>query len=213
MSFNKKLVALILLILLFIFLINFQTSIESFVSECRSVILLNDSKDKTGYFTIVNSDDNNEDSYDLDYEGPKCLSTCILEHGVNPNFKNYLGTSDIFEWHRQKENIGKGYCFNANDNEFPFKCIGDNCQNKCETDKNNLDDEYFPEEDFTRCIKNDQYGCIENPEKNLNFISGPSALTTTGCKECINKYMPNLESMFKLFENEFNNKKEGCLIE
>ena len=130
MNLNKRIVVLILLIILFVLLIVHHKSIESFLA-CDSVNFVNESAFKAGFCSVVSSDDDNEDSYDLDYNGPKCLATCVMEHGVNPNFTNPHGENDIFKWHKQEDNIGKGYCFNANDREFPYRCDGGNCKSKC----------------------------------------------------------------------------------
>lgn len=202
MRLNKRILAIILLIVLFILLIKYQKDIESFV-VCDSRNFENEDIKKSGFFSVVDTDDNNEDSYDLEYEGPKCLATCIMEHGVNPNFKNPYGTNDIFQWHRDTENIGKGYCFNANDKEYPFKCDGGNCIDKCTSEnKNKIANQYYPEDDFSRCKKDEDFGCIEDGR--LNFLTGISAQTTTGCKECVNKYFKNLDSMMQILRNEIN---------
>lgn len=211
MSFNKRLCAIIFLIILFSLLIVYFNNLEKFTGTCtNSNSFIGENVRQAGYFSVVNSDDNNEDSYDLDYEGPKCLATCVLEHGVNINFKNEDGVKDIFYWHNKDENIGRGYCFNANDDVFPYNCTSDNCQSKCERNNNSIENRYIPEEDFTQCKKDEKYGCIENEK--LNFLTGVSAQTTTGCKECIQKYMPNLTSIMNILDDQIAD-EEKCLVD
>ena len=89
MNLNKRIVVLILLIILFVFLIVHQKSIESFI-VCDSVNC-HESAFKAGFFSVVSSDDDNEDSYDLDWTGLKCLANMCNGTWGKSNLRIQLG--------------------------------------------------------------------------------------------------------------------------
>jgi hypothetical protein len=186
---------IILFVLLLVFLSIFisDRNWELFNSQ-----FMNDNRKKIGVHSVVDVYDNlKPDAYDLNLEGPKCLATCVMEHVPNINWSNPNNTDNILEFN--KGNPNKGYCYRANDDEFPFKC-GVDCIEKCKKGGSDLGNYEF-NNDFSQCDISDKYGCIE---KRLNISSGNSLLNSTGCKDCINKYHKNINQLIKIYEDELN---------
>lgn len=188
-------------ILLFIILIVF---LSIFISDkhCEKFSnFMNDNKKKLGFHSVVNVYSNlNPSAYDLEFEGPKCLSTCVMEHIPNINWSNPDNTDNLLKFN--VENPNKGYCYRANDEEFPFKCSAGegNCRDKCMKGGKGSDlENYDYDKDFSHCAISDVYGCVE---KRLNISSGNSLLNSTGCKDCINKYFKNISSLIDIYEKE-----------
>ena len=160
-----------------------------------------DNHDKTGYHTVVkvfgieSPNGESTEAYDLEFEGPKCLGTCVQEHLPNINWLNEEGTDDILKFNR--ENPTKGYCYRANDEEYPFLCNSEKCKLSC--GQSNKLNNYDYEKDFSQCEidENEQIGCVE---KNLNIGSGHGLLNTVGCKDCVKKYMPNLKVLMDIYK-------------
>ena len=204
---NCLIAELVFLIIIFLLLILFDKNKEKFFvnnNEGR-----HDRNDKLGFFSIVNINDTTTEGYDLEKEGPHCVAKCVAEHGPNLLFTNPEGSYDPFYWN--KENPRKGYCYRANNKNYPFECDAE-CKNKCGLDTNNPEDnngEYDPEKDFSQCDDDDNskesyLGC---KEKKLNFLSGQSCMTTVGCKKCIEKYADNLLTLKNLLKQEFKDSK------
>ena len=177
--------------------------IVSFPGKEHFSAFMRDSIDKVGHHSVVDIYGSN--AYDLDYEGPKCLGTCILEHIPNINWTNPDGTDDILKFN--KENPNKGYCYRANDREFPFKCEND-CIDKCGVGGDSSES-YNYDMDFSQCEISDKLGCIE---KRVNITSGNGIQNTTGCKECIFKYKKNLDNLMKIYYDELK-QNETCNAE
>lgn len=186
---------IILFVILIVFLSIFITD-----KNCEKFSdFMNDNRKKIGFHSVVDIyTDLNPSAYDLNFEGPKCLSTCVMEHVPNINWSNPDNTDNLLKFNR--ENPNKGYCYRANDEEFPFKCTSQDCIDKCGKilDKNDLENYNF-DEDFSHCSSSGNYGCAE---KKLNISTGNSLLNSTGCKDCINKYFKNISSLIGIYENE-----------
>lgn len=184
---NKIIVALIFLIILFLILTFTKKSSESF----QSLLTDEQREDLRRVYYVERVD---PDEYDTNFSGPECLSKCIRQFGARLNFANCENYSNPIQW--SEENPTKGYCYRANDLDFPFTC-GDECQQKCGKDLNreggsDLDySTYNPDIDFTDCdIVNDI--CVE---KKLNMLRGGGCQITSSCKECIEKYGDNIDLM------------------
>lgn len=154
---------------------------------------MNDSLDHTGNHSVVNISGGN--AYDLDLIGPTCLSTCIMEHVPNINWQNPHNTDNLLKYNI--DNPNKGYCYRANDDNFPFKCDTNDCKEKC--GKSNPPDTYDYDMDFLQCEISDSLGCVE---KKLNIDTGHALQTTVGCKSCISKYKPNIDTLLHIYEEE-----------
>ena len=119
---------------------------------------------------------------------PLCIEKCIIDH--IPRVKwDYRGdetpSRNILDWNRENNNITKGYCFNAHTGTSPV-CDGECASTHCGkiTDTWQADGSH----DYNHCeIENSK--CVE---KGLNMTSGDAIVNITGCKECIDKYWPNI---------------------
>ena len=183
---NKTILSLIFLIILFLILIFAKKSSETFQS------LTDSQREDLRRIYYVDRVDPNE--YDVDFFGPECLSKCIRQFGARLNFTNCEGYSNPIQW--SEENPTKGYCYRANDMEFPFTC-GEECQQKCGKDLNRQSDTnpdyttYNPDIDFTDCEVVNNI-CVE---KKLNMLRGGGCQITSSCKACIEKYQNNIDLM------------------
>ena len=206
MNCNKCLIfKLVFLILIFIVLIVIDRNKETFAFLVGNSRFQNERPKSLGYFSVVNTNDEDADSYDIEKLGPICVGQCVAEHGPNILFTNPDGDIDALKWN--KENPTKGYCYRANSKKYPFEC-DESCQEKCGVDGNNpLDSrgEYDPENDFSQCMYDEKDGCIE---KKLNMLSGQSCLTTIGCKLCFEKYAANLQNLNVIFSKEIDDVKK-----
>ena len=188
---------LITLVLLMIFL----RYNEGF--SARNLNFKNDDKKQSGFHTVVDVVDilgldptgESTKAYDLNYFGPHCLGTCVMEHVPNINWMNEEGTDDILKFNR--ENPTKGYCYRANDEEYPFLCESEDCKTKCDPENTNLKN-YNYELDFSQCEYSENRGCIE---KKLNVSTGHGLQNTVGCKDCVFKYKKNLDTLMKIYDN------------
>tara|TARA_B100001093_G_scaffold509521_1_gene573699 strand:- start:74 stop:754 length:681 start_codon:yes stop_codon:yes gene_type:complete len=161
-----------------------------------------DDKKKTGFHTVVDVVDlpgidptgDSTKAYDLDYYGPYCLGTCVMEHVPNINYMNEEGTDDLLKFNI--ENPTKGYCYRANDEDYPFLCEGEDCRNKCSPKNTNLKN-YNYEMDFSQCESTEEMGCVE---RKLNISTGHGLQNTVGCKDCVFKYKKNLDTLMEIFK-------------
>lgn len=205
---NCLIAKLIFLIIVLILLILFDKNKEKFFVNNNQGG--SDENTKLGFFSVVNIDDTNPEAYDLEKDGPHCVAKCVAEHGANILYTNPDGDYDPFVWN--KKNPTKGFCYRANSKEYPFNCDAE-CEDKCGVDSNNPRDnngEYDPDKDFSQCEKEQSgseayLGC---KERKLNFLSGQSCRKIVGCKNCIDKYKKNLETLKIKMEVEFNPKCE-----
>jgi hypothetical protein len=198
---------LIFLNIIFIILIILDRNKETFIF--KNTQIKHENENSLGGFSIVNINDNDPEAYDIEKLGPTCVGQCVAEHGPNILFTNPEGDSNILKWN--KDHPTKGFCYRANSNNYPFECDQD-CQDVCGKDKNYPDDnqgEYDPNNDFSQCEIDQKSGCIE---KQLNFLTGQSCLTTVGCKLCIDKYANNIESINNAFSEEIENSKK-CKVD
>ena len=182
---------------------------------------------KTKELFYAKSDKSDKIYSKVDPDHPSCLSKCIIESGATTNF-----CKAAFEWNT--EHREQGYCHTANDKEFPFKCSGDDtdntsCVSKCgdildyDPESNNKDkpinmnavnykgvDESIlhidPLNDYSRCV-NTKYGCVEHT---LNHLSQGCALYTSGCKQCIENYYPNIKTLWDNVVKDAMDIKENC---
>ena len=186
------------------------------------VIVVSSNKTKELFNTDTTTNDNSFNTYEhVDPNDYSCLSSCIIEHGATVNF-----CKPAFEWNHA--NPDKGYCHNANDEQFPFVCKGKDCLDKCGPLKNDYDPdtnridypkpiqtpEYGggsesilnidPTNDYSRCV-NTKYGCIEHK---LNNLSSGCWKHTTKCKQCIANFKPNIETLWKIVQKTINNEKK-----
>ena len=119
---------------------------------------------------------------------------------------NEEGTDNILKFNR--ENPTKGYCYRANDEEYPFLCESEECKSKCEPENTNLKS-YNYEMDFSQCEYSENRGCIE---KKLNVSTGHGLQNTVGCKDCVFKYKKNLDTLMKIFDN-MKSLDEKCSVD
>jgi hypothetical protein len=176
----KKIILGITLSLVLIIFIRTNTN-ELFVVQFTNV-----SSNKIGHHKVVSTDE-----YDHDLEGPKCLSTCIMEHVPNINWRNPDKTDKLLKFNI--DNPNKGYCYRANDDKFPFKCETTDCRDRC--GKVNTDYDM----DFSQCIHTPDLGCVE---KNLNISTGHALLHSVGCKICVPKYKENIDNLLQIYKEE-----------
>ena len=152
------------------------------------------------------------------FEGASCLAKCIRNFGQNILYTNPEGSDDMLKWN--KDNPTKGFCYRANDDKYPFLCEGSNtndnkrnCRRICGKDLNsehgpNRFLKYNPDIDFSNCRIDDKLGCVE---KTLNMCSGNSYEKHIGCKECIQQYMPSINTLNKLRNKQLTEEiEEGC---
>jgi len=198
---NNTIIKLILLIIVFLLLITYDKYHENFINVVGNTKLKYENPQSLGSFSVVTINDmDTERGYDLTKLGPLCIGKCVAEHGPNILFTNPEGDTDPLKWN--KENPNKGFCYRANSKKYPFLCDKDCKDNKCGFDLNTPDDTdgiYDPNLDFSQCIYDEQMGCVE---KKLNIITGQSCLNTVGCKMCIKKYLPNIENLKNVVEDE-----------
>ena len=190
---------LLFLIVIFVVLIIINRNKDTFVSFANQRIE-GERETSLGYFSVVDTDLESSESYDLEKLGPTCVAKCIAEHGPNIQFNNPDGNNDALKWN--KDNPNKGYCYRANSKRYPFECDEDCQKNKCTINLNNPIEsggDYDPDKDFSQCMVDSEGNCVE---KKLNALSGISCLTTVGCKLCIEKYWDNLSNINNIFLDE-----------
>lgn len=144
--------------------------------------------------------------------GPTCVSTCIAEHVPVINFRHYESPPqgerpNPLGWN--KVNPSKGFCYRANNREYPFNCDAD-CQAKCGNDNNNYGSgNYDPTLDFSNCEVDENLGCVE---KNLNWLTGCAVQNSVGCRECLRTYLPNLTALKNVFYEEVIQPAQSCQV-
>ena len=187
---NKKIIYIIILfslVAIVIILYKLLTK-EQFDSQGKQRI--------NGIFSIVSVDD-----YD-DFYGPSCIETCIRENGANVKYDNNEG-SHPFIWN--ENNPTKGYCFNANSSEYPYKYKPDS-NIKCGNDKNPTSTtDYDPAIDYSQCIIDRTNNmCVEGK---LNVFTGSACINTTKCRECIDTYKKNIDTLQAKVSSILNKKR------
>ena len=201
----KIFLALVLLIILILSINSLFLTKESNLEHYRAfrnLRLENDDTDVSGDFSVINlnDNDNSETGGYNDELGPTCISKCIAEHTPNINFLST--SSNILEWNRS--NPTKGFCYKANNTEYPFEC-NELCRQKCGINTNEPG-EYDPHKDFSQCRNDDILGCVEN---RLNIASGSACQITVGCRSCLEKYGDNINNLLNVY-NESRNRDEQC---
>tara|TARA_B100000886_G_scaffold280971_1_gene205075 strand:- start:10 stop:597 length:588 start_codon:yes stop_codon:yes gene_type:complete len=186
---------LILLILFFVIIITLRTH-EQFTNHTPQSLLNvpNPISNNTNYgiHSIVNPND-----YHLNYYGPKCLNTCILEHVQKVNWDEALQQGSEYS----KENIlqynrdhpSENYCHLANkpinDTTTIKNCSGNDCNSNCGSEL------------YSHCIKNGDF-CSE---QNINYLSGAAILNKTKCSgnsnNCVDKYWGNIKTIKDIYDN------------
>jgi len=194
---DKKIICIVLIVLLLIVLIynNKEHFYSDHCDDCNGLNINNppkDGPDCCGNYNIVynsNGTEKEDYKYDLELYGPKCLNTCLVEHVAKLKFAE---DKDVLKYNREHPSVG--FCHLHNDKTNRTNICGENC--------NCLENSH---------CKIDNNICVE---KNLNYLSGGAILNSTKCsggdpEGCINKYMPNIESI-KLYNDAYVKSLEQC---
>ena len=191
-------VKLVVLIISFFIILNTLNIQEKFTLKIPNPI---SSNKNYGIHTMVDVND-----YDLNYYGPKCLNTCIVEHVQKINWEESLksdskyANKNILQYNR--DNPDKNYCHLANKNinkKSHIKSCDSDCNNTCENDSL-----------YSHC-KNISNYC---EEKNINYLSGYPLLNKIKCSggsidnhtssNCVNKYWENIQTLKNSNDNFIN---------
>lgn len=141
------------------------------------------------------------EEYNLNYYGPKCLNTCLVEHVQKVNWDDALRSSsqyareNILQFNRDNTNVN--FCHLANtpsSNDETIKdCRSSDCINTCGSDL------------YSHCEKTSNF-CRES---NLNYLSGGAILHKSKCSggpnNCVNKYWQNIQTIKGIYDNNVIN--------
>ena len=100
---------IVFLIIIFIVLIILDRNKETYINFLFNTKHQGERDKSLGYFSVVDTDIEDAESYDIEKLGPTCVAKCVAEHGANIQFNNPDGNIDALKWN--KENPNKGYCY------------------------------------------------------------------------------------------------------
>jgi len=213
--YKKVILIIIIFFLLLCIVLNNKEHFYDDVTNCSSCLSdlgnipnpVLGAKTCCGYQNIVyNSSGNPNDDFTYDIDnifGPKCLNTCLVEHVAKLDFEKAVERKEKNVFKLSREDTSKGFCHNYNDKSDNFNKCNSNSNNNC----------------LSKC-SNDRHCKVENNvcvEKNLNYLSGGAILNSTKCSNnspqgCVNKYMPNIETIKDIYDSELalQNSQDQC---